>query len=338
MDKSINMSMAHAKGGFSFFMMLSKIQKNLIIAIPIAMVIGLVIGHYFEVGFLRQWVMPATFFMVYPMMVTLNIKQLFAKGGTRLLTTTQLLNFIVIPLLGFGIGYLFFKENLNVRIGLLLITLIPTSGMTITWTGIAKGNMNEAIRMTVSGLILGAILTPVYLKMFLGTAVSIPVTKILMQILLVVFVPMVLGFLTQRTLVKSYGQEAFKTKIKMKFPPLSTLGVLFIVFIAMALKSKSIMAKPEVILGMVIPLVLLYISIFFIATLLAKFWFKPADGIALVYGSAMRNLSIALAIAMSVFKESGSEIALIIALAYIIQVQLAVWYLKYTGKIFKIKS
>jgi predicted Na+-dependent transporter len=71
---------------------------------------------------------------------------------------------------------------------------------------------------------------------------------------------------------------------------------------------------------------------------LAKIWFKPADGIALVYGSAMRNLSIALAIAMMVFKESGSEIALIIALAYIIQVQSAVWYLKFIDKIFKQKA
>jgi predicted Na+-dependent transporter len=49
----------------------------------------------------------------------------------------------------------------------------------------------------------------------------------------------------------------------------------------------------------------------------------------------MRNLSIALAIAITVFgSEKGSEIALIIAMAYIIQVQSAAWYVKLTDKIF----
>ncbi|MDJ0708298.1 MAG: hypothetical protein QNJ46_33930 [Leptolyngbyaceae cyanobacterium MO_188.B28] len=49
----------------------------------------------------------------------------------------------------------------------------------------------------------------------------------------------------------------------------------------------------------------------------------------------MRNLSIASAIVMTAFgKEQSSEIALIIAMAYIIQVQAAAWYVKFTDKIF----
>ncbi len=48
----------------------------------------------------------------------------------------------------------------------------------------------------------------------------------------------------------------------------------------------------------------------------------------------MRNLSIALAIAMTAFAEKGSEIAIIIAMAYIIQVQAAAWYVKLSDKIF----
>jgi predicted Na+-dependent transporter len=48
----------------------------------------------------------------------------------------------------------------------------------------------------------------------------------------------------------------------------------------------------------------------------------------------MRNLSIALAIAMTAFSEKGSEIAIILALAYIVQVQSAAWYVKFTDSIF----
>lgn len=49
---------------------------------------------------------------------------------------------------------------------------------------------------------------------------------------------------------------------------------------------------------------------------------------ALVYGSVMRNLSICLAIAMMTFGKQHPEVALVIALAFIIQVQSAAWYVR----------
>ena len=48
----------------------------------------------------------------------------------------------------------------------------------------------------------------------------------------------------------------------------------------------------------------------------------------------MRNLSVALAISMVAFGEAGAEIALIIAVAYIVQVQSAAWYVKLADRIF----
>jgi len=48
----------------------------------------------------------------------------------------------------------------------------------------------------------------------------------------------------------------------------------------------------------------------------------------------MRNLSIALAIAINAFGEKGADAALIIAVSYIIQVQSAAWYVKFSDRIF----
>ena len=87
-------------------------------------------------------------------------------------------------------------------------------------------------------------------------------------------------------------------------------------------------------LDALIPLLILYSLNFVLSTIIGKLFFSREDGIALVYGTVMRNLSIALAIAMTVFGKQGSDIALIIALAYIIQVQSAAWYVKFTGRIF----
>jgi len=314
---------------------LSFFQKNLTLSIPIFMVLGLAFGGFSDVSFLKSWIIPLTFLMVYPMMVTLNVKELFTKGNTKLQLTAQIMNFAIIPFLGFGIGLIFFPNNNLAVLGLLLTSLLPTSGMTISWTGFAKGNVPAAVKMTVVGLIIGSLLTPIYLKILMGTTVDISLLQVFKQIILIVFIPLVAGYLTQLLLIKRAGKKKFQEILKPKFPMFSTLGVLGIVFVSIALKSKTILSNPFVLLYYLLPIGLIYVINFSLSTLIGKLLFKDKDAIAMVYGTVMRNLSIALAIAMSVFGEKGSEIALIISMSYIIQVQAAAWYVKLNSKIFK---
>lgn len=310
------------------------LQKRLIWSIPAFMVLGLLYGAYFDAKPLKLAILPLTFVMVYPMMVNLNIKKVFSKGNNKVQLATQSINFLLIPFLGLLLGKLFFPDKPMVVLGLLLTALLPTSGMTISWTGFAKGNMVAAVKMTVIGLILGSVLTPFYLQILLGAQIEIPLLKVFQQIFVVVFLPMAFGYITQQLLIKKYGNAKYQKDIKKVFPPISTIGVLSIVFVAMALKSKAILGEPSILIKYALPLLIMYVVNFSVSTLIGKYLFSRADGIALVYGSVMRNLSIALAIAMTVFGEKGSEVALIIAVAYIIQVQAGAWYVKFTDKFF----
>lgn len=55
------------------------------------------------------------------------------------------------------------------------------------------------------------------------------------QILLFIVVPLIAGQITRIVLIKKHGQKHFQKNIGPKFPRFSTLGVLGIVFVAMAL-------------------------------------------------------------------------------------------------------
>ncbi len=309
--------------------LLGLIQKNLVWSIPIVMIAGIVSGYLFDLSFLKATVMPLTFLMVYPMMVNLQIEAIFSPKGIKPQLVAQFLNFVVIPFIAFFLAKYFFPDQPLIILGMLFVALLPTSGMTISWTGFSKGNINAAVQMTVVGLILGSIATPLYAKYLMGESIDIPMQKLFTSILVVVFLPMIAGFLTKKFLTR-----IGKPEIKKRMPVLSTLGVLGIVFVAMALKAKSITANPQVLVSYLIPLVIFYIINFVLSTVVAKLFFNRGDGIAVVYGTVMRNLSIALAIAMTAFGKDGSEIAIIIAMAYIIQVQAAAWYVKLGDKIF----
>jgi ACR3 family arsenite efflux pump ArsB len=313
---------------------LSFFRKNLLWNIPLFILLGLAFGYFFDASFLKSAVMPLTILMIYPMMVTLNIKSVFSECNYKLEAVTQSINFILIPLVGYLIGRIFFSDNPLTAFGLLLIALLPTSGMTISWTGFAKGNVSVAIKMTIIGLILGTLATPIYARVLMGEVVDVPLLKTFQQIGIAVFAPMVLGYITQAVLVKRYGNEHFQKQIKPAFPTISVLAVLGIIFVAMALKARSIVANPLIILNMIIPLILFYAINYTLASLLGRFLFPRGEAIALVYGSVMRNLSVALGISVIAFGAQGLEIALIIAVAYVVQVQSAAWYIKLADRIF----
>ena len=317
---------------------LIKINKKLIIAIPVMMIAGFLFGISVDKSLLKQLkalIIPFTFLMVYPMMVTLNIKHL--KDGiknVKLQLLTQVINFCIIPFLAYGLGRFFFADQPYMALGLLLASLLPTSGMTISWTGFAKGNMGAAINMTVIGLTLGSLATPFYVQGLMGATVDVNIYLVIKQIVIIVFIPMLLGYITRSSLLKKHGMKKFKAEIAPRFPAMSTLGVLGIVFVAIALKSQQIYANPGILGSIFVPLLIIYSVNFALGTIVGKMFFKRGDAIALVYGTVMRNLSIALAIAINAFGVEGSNAALVIAVSYIIQVQSAAWYVKFTDKLF----
>nr|WP_198003909.1 arsenic resistance protein [Thermosinus carboxydivorans] len=314
--------------------MLKKVNQNLIIAIPVAMLLGFLAGIIADTAMLKPWITPLTIVMVYPMMVTLNFKKVLVGKDTKAQVLALLVNFGMIPLLAYLTGQIFFPDEPYLQLGLLIAGLVPTSGMTVSWTGFAKGNVEAATKMTIIGLLAGSLATPFYLQFLLGTVANVDFGEVLSQILTIIIAPMIAGFFTRQLLVNRYGQAAFQKEVAPKFPLVSTVGVLGIVFIAIALKAGTIMQSPELLIRIFIPVMVIYIANFAVSTLVGKKLLPRDDAIALVYGTVMRNLSIALAIAMNTFREAGAEASLVIAAAYIIQVQSAAWYVRFTDALF----
>ena len=304
------------------------IQKHLVTSILISMFTGFIIGLYRDTRPLQFMTMILTLFMVYPMMVTLNYQSLLKRGNPKLQITVQLINFLYLPLLAYIFGIIFFPENIHYRLGILLIALLPTSGMTVSWTVMAKGNVSEAIRMIVIGLMLGGLLTPFFIRFYLGASVSVSFGDIFYQIILIVFIPMLLGFLTQRGLIKVFSEEKFKSQFKPIFPYISTLALLLLLMLVMSFRAQLLFNNPLILVELLVPITLGYLVMLFSVHMIGIKFFNRNDRIALVNGTMIRSLSLALAIALSVFTESGPVIAMVIALAYIVQVQLAAWYVR----------
>ncbi|MEB3101322.1 arsenic resistance protein [Ferviditalea candida] len=296
--------------------------KNLSLTIPVTILCGLLIGNAFDTQFLKSGILIGTFFMIFPTMIGFRLRSAFDLSHGKVVLLSLLINFLAIPLIAALMGGALFTSP-ELFAGLAISALLPTSGMTISWTMLSKGNVEAAVKMTALSLIVGSLAAPVYLKWMIGSAIVFDMLQIFQTILVIVFLPMLAGQAATVFLLKRYGKETFAKQIKPILPAVSTWAMIFVIFSSISMKAPIFSNHPEQILYILIIVVFFYGLNFLISTFIGRWLLERRDALALVYGTALRNLSIALGIAVAAF---GPSAALTVTLSFIVQVQFAAWF------------
>src|SRR6056297_518464 len=310
---------------------LTAVKENLIYVVLGSLVAGLAFGQVAGTGtksLVKAAVLPVLFLMIYPMMINIDLREVLnLRGHAKPVGLSLVVNFVVAPLVAVGLARIFFAGNPAYAVGLYFIALIPTSGMTASWTGLADGDLETALVAMAVNLLAAVAVLPAYLSVLVPASVAFDPTALYRQLAQVVAVPMIAGNLTRRVLLRRYGSDGFE-KLKPTFGGLSSVGVMLIVFIAMTMRSQSILADPVASASTIVPLVVFYAVILVVGAGLGQALLDTERGVALVYATSMRNLSIAVAIVVA----AGSvpaEAVLPIALAYILQPPLGAVYMHY---------
>ncbi|TCI56222.1 arsenic resistance protein [Exiguobacterium sp. SH5S13] len=293
-------------------------QKFLTLSVPIVLFLGFTIGSLIDTRALQPFILIATILMIYATMVGFKWSELTSRRGNNVVGYSLLLNFIVIPAIAYVIGHTLLVDEPLLFAGLALSALLPTSGMTISWTMLQKGNVSVAIKLTIIGLLVGSLLTPWYLYGMVGQLVEINLLATFQTIVLIILVPMILGQVTYVLILHWTDEQTFKRTIKPNFAPLSVWSMLFVVFASVSMRATTILENPALLVQALGALILFYGLNYVISTWVAVKRLSRADGIALVNGTVLRNLSISIGLAATSF---GAEAALLVTLAFIVQQQ-----------------
>lgn len=296
------------------------INNHLIKFLITIIAIGIVTGYYYpELGTNLQPFTPAALFvMLYPMMIGIKLEEVVnAARQWKLLSVAMIFNYVVSPLLGGMLAALFLSSYPEFAVGLILTAIVPCGGMVVAWTGLSKGNTALAVVITGLSLLIGIILIPAWTTVLAGKYVGVPFISMLKTIGLVIVIPLILGNLTRRGLLKKHGEERFM-QMKTIFPAISALGMYSVFFISMTAEARHIVNHPEYLGIMALPLALLYVFVFTLPVLYAGITgMDYGNMIALTFGVGAKNISIALALAMLFF---GSLTVMILAMKPLVQV------------------
>lgn len=300
-------------------------SKNIARVIPMVLLVGFITGLFMDTSGLKQFILPVTVLMIYPTMIGFKLSEIVSLSHGKLLLTTVVLNFLVVPLVAWLLGTGFLLSDPQLFAGLAITSLLPTSNMTIAFTMLAKGNVPGAVKLTTLGLILGAIAAPWYLLLMVGKYVPVDVLQTLKTILLVILLPLLMGVGTYTLLLKRYTQEEFQKSIKPLLPSASAWGMIFIVFTSISMNAGRIASRLDVFAFALLVQVIFYTINYALAVGVGRVLFKEKDALALVFATVLRNLSISIGLAATAF---GPNAALMVSLAFLIQQQAAAWFIR----------
>ena len=203
-----------------------------------------------------------------------------------------LAQFIVMPLLAFGLGKAFGLSN-ELLVGVILVGTCPggTSSNVITY--LSKGDTALSVGMTSINTLLAPFLTPALTYLYLRTTVSVDVKSMFVSIIQVVIIPIGLGLMIN----KLFGR--YTQKISDVLPTVSVTAICLIVAAVVSHNSGKILSTGLVIFAVVILHNLLGYLCGYLIGVLFKMDLPRKKAVAIEIG--MQNSGLATTLAGSAF-------------------------------------
>ena len=203
-----------------------------------------------------------------------------------------LAQFIVMPLLAFGLGKAFGLSN-ELLVGVILVGTCPggTSSNVITY--LSKGDTALSVGMTSINTLLAPFLTPALTYLYLRTTVSVDVKSMFVSIIQVVIIPIGLGLMIN----KLFGKHT--QKISDVLPTVSVTAICLIVAAVVSHNSEKILSTGLVIFAVVILHNLLGYLCGYLIRVLFKMDLPRKKAVAIEIG--MQNSGLATTLAGTAF-------------------------------------
>lgn len=337
-------------------------EKYLTIWVILCIVIGIGLGHIMgdSIAILSDWniatvnvpVAILVWLMIYPMMVQIDFSSIKnVSKNIKGLGLTVIVNWLIKPFTMALFSYVFFYQLYNAWVspedaeqylaGAILLGAAPCTAMVFVWSYLTKGDANYTlVQVSVNDLILLIAFIPIigflftlfgidFLDSESGNPIGIPYQTLTTSVIIFVVLPLITGYISNKTLRKTKGEVWFKNTFLKKLKPISIIALLSTLILIFAFQGQKIIDNPIAIFLIAIPLTLQTYFIFFISWFAGKFLKLKHNvcGPSAMIG-ASNFFELAVAVAISLFGlNSGASLTTVVGVLIEVPVMLSlVWF------------
>jgi ACR3 family arsenite transporter len=319
-------------------------SKYLSVWVGLCIIVGIILGNIFPFLFhsianiqfknVNFFVAILIWLMIYPMMVQIDFSSIKNFGNKpKGLCITLIINWLIKPFTMAALGILFFKyiyagwipeaEGKEYIAGLILLGIAPCTAMVFVWSQLTKGDPNYTlVQVSINDVIMVFAFAPLAAVLLGITNILVPWETLILSVVLYVIIPLVMGIITRKILIKKNKNSL--QKFSKKIESYSILGLLCTVILLFGFQAETIITKPIIILLIAIPLIIQSYGIFIVAYGWSYLWKVPHNIAAPASLIGTSNFfELAVAVAISLFGlNSGAALATVVGVLVEVPVML----------------